>query len=177
MADDRRDAATPDEGSDELPGPTPVDTLVEIVARVVPGWLERCVVVTAERQLGRCPDTLRADATAMATVVGPEVVADVERLLRMDVDDQRGTPLTVLRDAVRHPTALLTAAGVPAPSRDPFAEQHFEADRYDLSPAAWADIDPELHDAGLTWGAWKAATVLRRRRRGGAGPSMSPTMS
>jgi hypothetical protein len=143
----------------------PVDQLVDTLGRVIPGWLERCVTATAERQLGRCPVSLRDDARAMADTVGPAVVADVERLLRTDVDEQRGTPLTVLRDAVRHPTDLLTAAGVAAPSRDPFAEQHFPADRYGLSPASWSDIDPELHEPGLVWGAWKAATVLRRLRR------------
>ncbi|CAN5534669.1 hypothetical protein BH23ACT3_BH23ACT3_12170 [soil metagenome] len=154
----------------------PVDDLVTTLERVVPGWLERCVTETAERRLGACPEPLRIQARQMAETVGPSVVAEVERLVRTDVDEQRGTPLTVLRAAVRHPTDLLSAAAVEAPHRDPFAEEHFPADRYDLSPASWSDIDPALHDPGIMWGAWKAATVIRRRRPGGDSPD-APTMT
>jgi hypothetical protein len=35
---------------------------------------------------------------------------------------------------------------------------------FGLGPASWTDVDPELHEPGITWGAWKAMTVLRRRR-------------
>jgi hypothetical protein len=154
----------------------PVDDLVATLGRVVPGWLERCVTETAERELGTCPEPLREQARQMADAVGPAVVAEVERLVRADVDAQRGTPLTVLRAAVRHPTDLLTAADVSAPRRDPFAVEHFPADRYDLSPASWSDIDPALHEPGIMWGAWKAATVIRRRRPGGDSPD-TPTMT
>jgi hypothetical protein len=151
----------------------PVDDLVVTLGRVVPAWLERCVTATAERQLGRCPAHLRTEARTMAEAVGPAVVAEVERLVRTDVDEQRGTPLTVLRAAVRHPTEVLNAADIPAPRRDQFAELHFPADRYELSPASWSDVHPELHEPGITWGAWKAATVLRRRRPGGGTPTMT----
>lgn len=142
----------------------PVDVLVDTLRSVVPSWLERCVVDSAEAQLGACPATLRDEASAMAASAGPAVVASVETLLRIDVDDQRGTPLTILREAVRHPTRVLSAAGVPPVARDPFAAEHFPADVYGLAPAAWADIDPTLHDPGIMWGAWKAAVVLQRRR-------------
>jgi hypothetical protein len=71
----------------------------------------------------------------------------------------------VLRAAVRHPTAVLAEAGVPEVVRDRFAEETFPADVYDLSPAAFADIDPALAEPGLVWGAAKAHVVLTRRRR------------
>ncbi|HRE00718.1 MAG TPA: hypothetical protein PLV68_05430, partial [Ilumatobacteraceae bacterium] len=58
----------------------------------------------------------------------------------------------------------LAAHGVPPRQRDPFAERAFPADRYGLSPAAWSDVDESLHEPGLIWGAWKAKTVLARRR-------------
>jgi hypothetical protein len=38
---------------------------------------------------------------------------------------------------------------------------------YDLSPAAFADLDPSLREPGLTWGAAKAHVHLARRRREG----------
>jgi hypothetical protein len=36
-------------------------------------------------------------------------------------------------------------------------------DVYGLVPAAFADLGPEVHDAGLVWGAAKAHVHLRRR--------------
>ena len=55
----------------------------------------------------------------------------------------------------------------PKPARESFAAAHFPDDVFGLGPAAWSDVDPELHDAGITWGAWKALTILRRRRDAG----------
>lgn len=142
----------------------PVETLVATAAVEVPAWLERCVVVVATRQLGACPDELHAAAVAMAHRVGPSVVTAIAELVRADVDSQRATPLTILRGAVRHPTAVLVDAGVPTVARDDFAVQHFPGDVYGLAPAAWVDVAPAMHDAGIMWGVWKAATVMRRHR-------------
>lgn len=145
----------------------PVRDLVVTIERVVPSWLERCVVETAERQLGACPGSLRSDAGEMAARVAPGVVAAVDELVSADVDEQRGNPLALLRRATRHPTELLGAAGVPAAVRDAFATERFPDDHYGLVPATWADVHPDLHEPGIRWGAWKASTVLRRRRAEG----------
>ena len=40
-------------------------------------------------------------------------------------------------------------------------------DVYAIGPLAWSDLGEEVHEAGITWGAWKAATVLVRRRAEG----------
>jgi hypothetical protein len=103
-----------------------------------------------------------AEAGARARAeVGPRV----RRLLALDIDEQRTNPLSLLRDAVRYPTDVLRAAGVPAvEGRDDFAVRAFPDDVYDLAPATWADVDPSLQDPGITWGAWKAYTHLSRRR-------------
>ena len=69
-----------------------------------------------------------------------------------------------MRASVGPATQVLGAAGVPVPRRDAFAEQAFPADRYDLGPATFDDIDPSLHDLGLAWGAAKAQVVLLRHR-------------
>lgn len=144
----------------------PVRELVAVLERVVPGWLERCVVATADRQLGGCPDELRARARDLATRTGPDVVAEVAALVHADVDEQRGNPLALLRSAVRHPTELLADAHVPSVARDAFDVERFPDDRYGLVPATWGDVHPDLHEPGIRWGAWKAATVLARRREG-----------
>jgi len=44
------------------------------------------------------------------------------------------------------------------------AAEAFPDDPYDLTPGSLADLDPELVHAGISWGAAKAHTVLRRRR-------------
>ena len=88
-------------------------------------------------------------------------------LLETDVDAQAGNPLAVLRSLVGYPTEVLRAAGARPVARDDFAVRSFPEDVYDLSPATFADVDPELHEPGLVWGAAKAHVHLARRRREG----------
>jgi hypothetical protein len=52
-------------------------------------------------------------------------------------------------------------------ARDEFSLRNFPDDVYDLTPASFADVDPELHEPGLLWGAAKAHVHLARRRREG----------
>lgn len=145
----------------------PVDLLVETLERTVGEWLVGCVVGTAEQMLGACPDELAERARQMAAATTPTVIADLETLLRTDVDDQRVNPLSLLRSAGRHPTELLRSAEVPPVPRDGFVAERFPDDVYDLGPASWSDVHPDLHEAGIVWGAWKASTVLQRRRAEG----------
>ena len=48
--------------------------------------------------------------------------------------------------------------------RDQFANSSFPDDVYGLVPATWADVDPSLHEIGITWGAAKAFVHKARRR-------------
>jgi hypothetical protein len=91
-----------------------------------------------------------------------EVGAQVRALLDADVDDQRTTPLALLRSAVRYPTDVLRAAGVPPVDRDPVQARLFPGDLYDLAPATFADVDPALAEPGMVWGAAKALAHRRR---------------
>jgi hypothetical protein len=87
-------------------------------------------------------------------------------LLEADIDDQQTTPLALIRaSAVRYPTEVLRHAGVPPVARDEFAVSVFPGDTYELAPASFADLDPELADAGIAWGAAKAFTHKQRHRR------------
>ena len=45
------------------------------------------------------------------------------------------------------------------------AEESFPDDDYDLAPASLADVDPDLVELGVAWGAAKA--MAHRRRHGG----------
>ena len=145
----------------------PPHDLAVAVDGVIEQWLVRCVERTAQRQWGACPPELLTAGRLAAAEAAVEVSQRLRHLLATDVDDQRTNPLGVLRGAVVHPTRVLAAAGVPPVRRDPFAEEAFPEDCYDLSPATWADIDPSLHEPGIVWGAWKAKVVLDRRRSEG----------
>jgi hypothetical protein len=139
--------------------------LADGIERALPGWVVRCVVDRADAWRPGLGATLVAPAEAAGRAAAEDVGADVRTLLGRDVDAQATGPLAVVRTAVRFPTAVLAEAGVPHIVRDEFVEQAFPADVYDLAPAAFADLDPGLHEAGLVWGAAKAHVVLRRRRR------------
>lgn len=142
-------------------------TLADGVDALLPGWVERVIAerfAAAGRSMG---DDDRARSRAAAEAARAEVGAQVRALLRRDVDDQPTGPLALLRTAVPHPTGVLAAAGVPPVARDEVARRLHPDDAYDLTPAAFADISPELHEPGLVWGAAKAHVVLARRRREG----------
>lgn len=138
--------------------------LVDAVHAVLADWLVRCVVTTAQRStVGLSPALLNA-AQVMAHEAAPTVMHQLIELLETDVDAQRTNPLSVLRGAVSYPTRLLQSVGVASVHRDDFAVRAFPADIYNLSPATWIDVHESLLEPGLIWGAWKAKTVLDRRR-------------
>jgi hypothetical protein len=134
------------------------DLCVAVDAAIRP-WVVGLVVA-------RAPE-LEDDATAVASRVADAAMPRLRELLAADLDAQRSTPLQVLRGSLAPVTELLAAAGVPAPRRDAQAERIDPGDRYDLGPAAFADLGEAVAEAGLTWGAAKAHVHLARRRAAG----------
>ncbi len=133
--------------------------LADAIEAVLPGWVERSV---RSRLANADPEAIaRAGRRAAA-----EVGAALRQLLATDIDQQATTPLSLLRGAVRFPTAVLRAAGAPAAERDEVRARLFPDDVYDLAPATFADVDPALAEPGLAWGASKAFAYLQRH--GGA---------
>ena len=139
--------------------------LFDGIEAAVPGWVERCV----ERRLLDYRGVADGEVMSTASDAGRRAQAEVAPVLRVlfeaDIDAQATTPLSLLRQAVRFPTEVLRAAGVPPVQRDSFAEASFPDDDYDLAPASLADVDPDLLEPGLAWGAAKA--MAHRRRHGG----------
>jgi hypothetical protein len=141
--------------------------LGDAVEAELAGWVVRCVAQRwAQHAGGPPPAEVEAAARAAGERARAELVPELRTLLATDVDAQRSNPLAILRRAVVHPTAVLVGAGVPPVARDPQAEELFPDDPYDLTPAAFGDLHPSVHEPGLVWGAAKAHVVLRRRRRG-----------
>ncbi|HET6966195.1 MAG TPA: hypothetical protein VFH58_15570 [Acidimicrobiales bacterium] len=139
--------------------------LAEGIDQALPGWVVRCVERLLVAWRGDVPAEVRRAAEEAGQRARVEVGGAVQALLSADVDEQRSTPLALLRGAVRYPTAVLESAGVPPVQRDRFAEQAFPDDIYDLSPASLADVDLSLAETGLAWGAAKAFVHKRRHQR------------
>lgn len=139
--------------------------LADAIAAAIPRWVIRQVRDVMEAQSGGCPPATLDEAAAAGGRAGEDIVPRVRQLLAADVDDQRTTPLAIIRGAVTYPTEVLKAAGAAPVARDRFAAQSFPDDVYDLTPAALADLDPDdpgLAEAGLSWGAAKAFVHRRR---------------
>jgi hypothetical protein len=129
--------------------------LTDALERAIPVWLATAVTRHAA-----------VDAATLARVgaeAASATVAEVRRLLELDIDDQTETPLTIVRRvAVPFATRVLRDAGVPPVRRDEFKARSFADDVYDLTPASWADIDESVQAPGIAWGAWKAMTYKAR---------------
>ncbi len=139
--------------------------LAAAIEDVLPAWVERSVVAVMVAAGVEPSAGVMADAAEGGRRAAIEVGAEVRALLGLDIDEQRSTPLTLLRGAVRYPTEVLARAGVePTGERDDVRVRLFPDDVYDLSPAAFADLDPRLTEPGLVWGASKAYEHLRRHK-------------
>jgi hypothetical protein len=157
----------PDDPGDAAALAAYAGALADGVERAIAGWVDRAVrSVLAAQGIPVTGDVEAgiADAAARARADG---APRVRALLEADIDVQVGNPLAVLRSLVPYPTTALRAAGAQPIARDEFAERIFPDDVYDLSPASFADVDPDLHEPGLVWGAAKAHVHLARRRREG----------
>ena len=147
--------------------------LADAIEAALPGWVERSVALRFEAAFGRSDARVMASAADAGRRARDEVAPRVRALLEADVDDQRTTPLALLRGAVRYPTAVLHDAGVPPVKRDRAQARLFPDDVYDLAPATFADVDPSLAEVGLAWGAAKAFVHLQRHGKGAGVPPRS----
>jgi hypothetical protein len=143
-----------------------IDAYAEILAEGVEAALPTWVVGSVQRIMMAWAGRIPPDVAEAAEVAGQRARSDagtaVRELLMSDIDDQRTTPLALLRLAVKYPTEVLRSAGVPPVERDRFSAEVFPDDDYDLSPRSFADVDPALAEAGIAWGAAKAFTHKRR---------------
>jgi hypothetical protein len=139
--------------------------LADAIDAALPGWVERSVGRVVTAWAGSVPASVAEAASVAGRQAREDVMPGVRRLLAADIDEQQTTPLALLRAAVRYPSEVLAAAGVPPVVRDEFAERAFPDDRYDLSPASFADLDPAVAGPGIEWGAAKAFEHKRRHVR------------
>lgn len=145
----------------------PPGELLAAARRAIPGWLHRSVERAAARSGVAVSSLDRDELEVVVDRTSERILADLAELLASDIDDQRTNPLTIFRRGLGEITGFLRRHQVPAPPVDRFVAERFPDDPYQLGPATWADVDDDLHLPGLIWGAWKAKTVLDRRREEG----------
>ncbi len=138
--------------------------LFDAVMEAIPGWVQGRIVEIAAAEHGTCPDALLASLSDIGSATADIVANDLAQLLSTDVDAQKTNPLQVLRSATSVATDALQAAQVTPVRRDEFEVRAMPNDVYAIGPLTWRDLGESVHEAGITWGAWKAAVVLSRRR-------------
>ena len=113
---------------------------------------------------GEFPDEVRHAAQAAASKARAVAMPKLRTLLEADVDEQRCTPLQLVRGVAWFPTEVLRDAGVPEVVRDPIDVRLSPDDVYAIGPAALADLDSDLHTISLVWGAAKAKAHIARHQ-------------
>jgi hypothetical protein len=137
--------------------------LLQSVTAVAGPWAVRLVDerLTANGLFGLVPEESRLSAV---TETERLAIEGLRELLELDAEQQRTNPLAVLRAATAPIGRFLASVGATPVERDEFDQRSFPDDVYGLAPATWADIDASLLEPGIEWGAWKAATIIGRRR-------------
>ena len=144
--------------------------LLETMQVVTEPWLRGLVErIVSSQGLAGSVDVERLERAISSA--RSDLLAALDRLLELDAWEQRRNPLDLVRRATVALTAELTALGARPVSRDEFKERSFPDDVFDLAPATWSDVHPDLHEVGLEWGAWKAAAIISYRKSSEAAPS------
>lgn len=143
------------------------DSLMAAVSEVYASWLDARSIEVATAAGRTVSPSARERLSTVVSTTAREVLAELESLLATDVDAQRENPLHVLRRGARGVSEVLREDGVPVPPRDEFETRAMPDDIYGIGPLAWRDLGEHVHEAGIEWGAWKAAVILTRRREEG----------
>lgn len=141
--------------------------LFDAVVDAVPGWITQRLSEIAQLAPSGNKDAVMSEVAVVAQQTQHFVREHLSQLLCQDVDVQRSNPLHILRRSNSIATAVLQSAHIPPVHRDEFDKSALPDDIYAIGPHTWRDISEEVHEAGITWGAWKAATVIQRRRAEG----------
>ena len=142
--------------------------LYQAVSRSIPRWISTQVAEIASMSID---ETTQEFQTALADVTKQTQQVATQNLLSLlatDVDAQQSNPLHVLRASTSYATQMLQDFGVEPARRDEYEVRAMPDDLFSIGPLTWRDLGEEVHDAGISWGAWKAATILTRRREDGS---------
>jgi len=141
------------------------------VTRAIPRWITTQVTETASMSIDETSKEFQKGLTDVVGQTEKVVSQNLFSLLATDVDAQQQNPLHILRASTSYATQLLQSFGVAPAHRDEYEMRAMPNDVFAIGPLTWRDLGEEVHDAGISWGAWKAATILMRRREDGSIPS------
>ena len=144
--------------------------LLETMQVVTEPWLRGLVErIVSSQGMSDSVDVERLEGVISSA--RSDLLAALHRLLEIDAWEQRRNPLELVRGATMGLTVELASLGARSVPRDEFKERSFPDDVFDLAPATWSDVHPDLHEVGLEWGAWKAAAIMSHRKASEASPS------
>lgn len=129
--------------------------LATLVIESFPDWATRSILTIA-------PGASEEDALAVSSAVAATLAPQLIHLLSTDIDEQRQSPLALVRRHMHPLTAHLAELRAAPAIRDPYDVEAFPADVFALGPKAWSDLGDDVSDAGLRWGAAKAMAHRRR---------------
>lgn len=135
-------------------------------AAVLPEWMAgRALAVLGAGGLPASVAAAAADEVRhQGHAAGYRAAEALRELLGTDVERQRSTPLAVVRASLGDLSRALQQAGLSPPARPEALARAGPEDSFALAPASWSEVDADLAEAALTWGAAKAAVHLRRHR-------------
>lgn len=126
-----------------------------------PEWIRRVTFGVVAAQGLHPPDADAFEDLVVSTTT--ELDRRLAVLLSSDIDAQRTTPLSIFRQACASIGAFLSTLGA-VPTVTPGVGGEPSTDPYGITPGNLADVGDRVHQAGMMWGAHKAALHLRRRR-------------
>lgn len=141
--------------------------LYSAVIAAVPQWISRRIKEIMKDVVTQDGVQLQGEIDEVATQVLGTIEIALRELLLLDVDQQRQNPMHVIRSSINSATELLSRYEIPLPHRDEFETKAMPNDIYAIGPLTWKDLSEDVHDTGISWGAWKAAVVVSRRRSEG----------
>lgn len=130
--------------------------LADAIDAQVEGWVTRSVRSRCAFAGVEMTDELEVSLKRAARSCRVDVGARMIELLTSDIDEQRTTPLAIMRSSIHYAADVLAIAGVGPVERDEFERRSFPDDIYALSPASMADVHESLADPAIVWGAAKA---------------------
>lgn len=140
------------------------DAFAQAVMDVIGPWAEQSMRAVFHGAHVPIDDEIATRINVVQTEVVDQVGQAFHALMNTDIDQQRTTPLEVIRAAVPLCTALLADYNLAPVQRDSFAQQQFPGDLYGLTPHHISDIDESLREPALVWGAAKAHVHLQRHQ-------------
>jgi hypothetical protein len=144
------------------------DDLYQAVTRAIPHWITKQVAEIASLSIDETSKEFQSALADVAAHTLQVVSRDLLALLATDVDAQQSNPLHILRASTTSATQLLQTFGATPARRDEYEVRAMPDDVFSIGPLTWRDLGEEVHEAGISWGAWKAATILTRRRADGS---------